>query len=179
MNTYIYTSTPDFYNDYIQHYNHNHDPRNGQFTTGPGGGVITSEKQRKKIAKKYKKYATKSQKYMYKKADSNYVKAYNEQTKFFNEEIAKINKKYENGNNGGYDSEAYEKEGNDLIDKFDERVNDYTNYYTIKDLQNYKYYQEAQKLIDMYGSQNISSLAVDNESMINDIINNFEKKYKK
>ena len=33
-----YQSTPDFYNDYIQHFNPFHDPRNGQFTNGRGGG---------------------------------------------------------------------------------------------------------------------------------------------
>ena len=33
-----YTPTPDFYNDYIQHFNPFHDPRNGQFTNGRGGG---------------------------------------------------------------------------------------------------------------------------------------------
>lgn len=31
---YQYQSTPDFYNDYICHFNPNHDPRNGQFTSG-------------------------------------------------------------------------------------------------------------------------------------------------
>lgn len=34
-----YTPTPDYYNDYICHFNKNHDPKNGQFTTGPGGPV--------------------------------------------------------------------------------------------------------------------------------------------
>lgn len=34
----IYQSTPDFYNDYIAHFNKNHDPKNGQFTTGSGSG---------------------------------------------------------------------------------------------------------------------------------------------
>lgn len=36
-----YTATPDFYRDYIAHYNHNHDPRNGQFASGnsTGGNV--------------------------------------------------------------------------------------------------------------------------------------------
>lgn len=31
-----YTPTPDYYNDYICHFNKNHDPKNGQFTTGSG-----------------------------------------------------------------------------------------------------------------------------------------------
>jgi dephospho-CoA kinase len=30
-----YTPTPDFYRDYIQHFNPNHDPINGQFTSAP------------------------------------------------------------------------------------------------------------------------------------------------
>ena len=34
MNT--YQSTPDFYREYIQHFNPNHDPKNGKFTTGSG-----------------------------------------------------------------------------------------------------------------------------------------------
>lgn len=48
MNT--YQSTPDFYRDYIQHFNKNHDPKNGQFTSGHGGNeqinkkIKTSEK---------------------------------------------------------------------------------------------------------------------------------------
>ena len=173
-----YQATPDFYNEIISHYNHNHSPVDGKFTSGPGGGVITSERQRKKIAKQYKKYAKKSQKYLYDRASSNYVRAHNEQAESYNEEIKRINKKYENGNNGGYDGEAYRKEVSDLNDKFEERVDDYTNYYMIKDLQSYKYHQEAQKLIDKYGSENISSLAVDNESMVNEILSEFERKYK-
>ncbi len=36
-----YTQTSDYYNEYIYHYNHNHDPRNGQFTTGPNGRAQT------------------------------------------------------------------------------------------------------------------------------------------
>ena len=44
-----YTATPDYYNDYIQHFNPFHDPRNGQFTTGRGGGSIT--RLQKKAAK--------------------------------------------------------------------------------------------------------------------------------
>lgn len=40
MNT--YQSTPDFYRDYIQHFNKNHDPKNGQFTSGHGGLSINS-----------------------------------------------------------------------------------------------------------------------------------------
>lgn len=48
-----YTPTPDYYNEYICHYNHNHDPRNGQFTTGDGGsGGSSEEAPSKKKAKK-------------------------------------------------------------------------------------------------------------------------------
>lgn len=46
-----YTPTPDYYNDYICHYNHNHDPKNGQFTTGSGGGTSST----KNIKKEYDK----------------------------------------------------------------------------------------------------------------------------
>ena len=35
-------------NNYIQHYNHNHDPRNGQFTSNPSGSVIPSSYSKKK-----------------------------------------------------------------------------------------------------------------------------------
>lgn len=35
-------------NDYIQHYNHNHDPRNGQFTSNPSGLVTPSSDSKKK-----------------------------------------------------------------------------------------------------------------------------------
>lgn len=51
MNT--YQQTPDFYKDYIAHYNHNHDPRNGQFTSV--GRVISSseEKKQRKLSKKW------------------------------------------------------------------------------------------------------------------------------
>ena len=40
--------------DIIVHYNHNHDPRNGQFTTGPGGGSgnVSLKKDKKKRKKK-------------------------------------------------------------------------------------------------------------------------------
>lgn len=46
----IYQSTPDFYNDYIAHFNKNHDPKNGQFTTGSGGYA----KPNKQFEKEYK-----------------------------------------------------------------------------------------------------------------------------
>lgn len=36
-----YQPTPDFYTDYLQHYNHNHDPRTGQFTSS-GAGISSS-----------------------------------------------------------------------------------------------------------------------------------------
>jgi len=47
-----YTPTPDFYNDYIQHFNPFHDPRNGQFTTGRGGGSIYYSSLPRKVAAK-------------------------------------------------------------------------------------------------------------------------------
>lgn len=40
-----YTATPDFYRDYICHYNHNHDPRTGQFTSSRGATVMNGQKQ--------------------------------------------------------------------------------------------------------------------------------------
>ena len=43
----MYTPTPDFYNDYIQHFNPFHDPRNGQFaskTTFVSGSSKTQDK---------------------------------------------------------------------------------------------------------------------------------------
>lgn len=39
-----YTPTPDYYNEYICHYNHNHDPKNGQFTSGNGGSSASKNK---------------------------------------------------------------------------------------------------------------------------------------
>lgn len=42
-----YTSTPDYYNDYIAHYNQYHDPRNGQFTSKKGGVGSIDSKTRK------------------------------------------------------------------------------------------------------------------------------------
>lgn len=51
--------------DYIQHFNHNHDPRNGQFTTGPGGAVsggsgdIKGKKKKKGIVAAIKQHKLK------------------------------------------------------------------------------------------------------------------------
>lgn len=45
MNT--YQSTPDFYRDYIQHFNKNHDPKNGQFASGHGGNTSVNSKVKK------------------------------------------------------------------------------------------------------------------------------------
>lgn len=45
MNT--YQSTPDFYRDYIQHFNKNHDPKNGQFVSGHGGNTSVNSKVKK------------------------------------------------------------------------------------------------------------------------------------
>lgn len=44
MNT--YQSTPDFYHDYILHFNKNHDPKNGQFASGHGGSVSINKKEK-------------------------------------------------------------------------------------------------------------------------------------
>ena len=35
-------------NEYIYHYNHNHDPRNGQFTSNSNGSVVSSSDSKKK-----------------------------------------------------------------------------------------------------------------------------------
>ena len=43
-----YQATPDYYNDYISHYNHYHDPKNGQFSSSKDGGVKVSRKERVK-----------------------------------------------------------------------------------------------------------------------------------
>lgn len=45
-----YTPTPDYYNEYICHYNHNHDPKNGQFTTGHGSFRSMEEPKVKKVS---------------------------------------------------------------------------------------------------------------------------------
>lgn len=45
-----YTATPDFYRDYICHYNHNHDPRNGQFTSGNGNSALPKPRKFYSIA---------------------------------------------------------------------------------------------------------------------------------
>lgn len=66
MNT--YTATPDYYRDYIQHFNSNHDPRNGQFSSGGGGApVIKSRRARRRLEKaqeKDKKLTSKAEKYL-------------------------------------------------------------------------------------------------------------------
>lgn len=51
MNT--YQSTPDFYRDYIQHFNKNHDPKNGQFTSGHGGSSVNSKVKKARQTGKY------------------------------------------------------------------------------------------------------------------------------
>ena len=43
-----YQSTPDFYRDYIQHFNKNHDPKNGQFSSGHGGSSVNSNVKKAK-----------------------------------------------------------------------------------------------------------------------------------
>ena len=48
-----YTPTPDFYNDYICHYNHNHDPKNGQFAKGHSGSGKTATIKKKSKQKEY------------------------------------------------------------------------------------------------------------------------------
>lgn len=42
-----YTPTPNYYKDYICHYNHNHDPKNGQFAKNPGGSGAINGNQKK------------------------------------------------------------------------------------------------------------------------------------
>lgn len=42
----------------LYHFNHNHDPRNGQFTTGPGGGSGSVSSKKKKKNKKSNKEGT-------------------------------------------------------------------------------------------------------------------------
>lgn len=56
-----YQSTPDFYRDYIQHFNPFHNPKNGQFASGHGGarkyvetaakGALSADPHRKVIKK--------------------------------------------------------------------------------------------------------------------------------
>lgn len=79
----MYTPTPDFYNDYIQHFNPFHDPRNGQFTTGRGGGSIT--RLQKKAAKANKKAAQAGNDFLHpfkaKKKDKLQTKAFKAQYK--------------------------------------------------------------------------------------------------
>ena len=53
-----YTPTPDFYNDYIAHYNHFHDPRNGQFASKSGGSFI--KKNVKAFKKEFKEHPIRS-----------------------------------------------------------------------------------------------------------------------
>lgn len=49
----IYQSTPDFYRDYIQHFNKNHDPKNGQFTSGHGVSFVNSKVKKARQTGKY------------------------------------------------------------------------------------------------------------------------------
>lgn len=61
-----YQSTPDFYRDYIQHFNHNHSPKDGKFTSGSGGPSISSSQRRslERAKKKDKKLSEKAEKYL-------------------------------------------------------------------------------------------------------------------
>lgn len=91
MNT--YQSTPDFYRDYIQHFNKNHDPKNGQFASGHGGNaqinkkIKTSEKTDSKNNKIWEAETSKDPRVLKSlekhKNDPYYVgsKAYNERNK--------------------------------------------------------------------------------------------------
>ena len=62
-----YQSTPDFYNDYISHFNKNHDPRSGQFASGSNGVYMQSRRAKKHLIKaqeKDKKLTDKAEKYL-------------------------------------------------------------------------------------------------------------------
>lgn len=48
----IYTQTPDYYNDYIQHFNPFHNPKNGQFASKNGGTVSRRQMKVEKRARK-------------------------------------------------------------------------------------------------------------------------------
>lgn len=167
-----YTPTPDFYRDYIAHFNPFHDPKNGQFASNNGSKYPLSQKQKQKIAKDYKKSSSKA----ISKVDTNknYIKAYNSQTKWMNDKLSELNSKYE----GKEVDQKYEKEFNKLSEEFNQRVTDYWNYYNAQDFKRSKYYRKGEQLIQQYGAENISDLAVDNEKLMNDIFVKFEKKYK-
>lgn len=83
--------------EYLYHYNHNHDPRNGQFTSGSGGVTIVGKKNKKggspkKKSKEDKKiYKTKEQAMADK--DLEYVKEHVDDfsTKELNDLLNRIN----------------------------------------------------------------------------------------
>lgn len=104
MNT--YQPTPDFYNDYIAHYNHNHDPRNGQFTTG--SGVLYSNKlnRQRKQAEALKERVNKRQERITnrrgKKVDKLISKAKTDEEKQKLEELKNNRKKIADSLDKGY-----------------------------------------------------------------------------
>jgi hypothetical protein len=83
---------------YIQHYNHNHDPRNGQFTTGSSVGGLSTRKRKKmedKKAKQKKKESktTKTKEQALEDRDLQYIKEHVDDfsTKELNDLLNRIN----------------------------------------------------------------------------------------
>ena len=129
MNTY-YQATPDFYNDYISHYNHNHDPKNGRFSRGSNNSAIISRSKKidKRTIKEINKNPEGSNKKIvddinnnseYKEAMSKYLEA----QKKYSEEF---NKKLKDPKNIKKAEEEYKKiKGTNKVDKKDP-IFDYT-----------------------------------------------------
>ena len=82
-----YQAMSDYFKDIIMHYNHNHDPRNGQFTSGPSNGSINTaaskkqkysktqiENHRKEMINHYEKQGDKTSVKAYKEANENTIK---------------------------------------------------------------------------------------------------------
>lgn len=76
--------------DIIAHFNHNHDPRNGQFTTGPGGG--SGSISTKKDKKRKKKQVYKSNEDALSERDYKYINKHKDQftTKEMNDLMNRI-----------------------------------------------------------------------------------------
>lgn len=108
----MYTPTPDYYNDYIQHFNPFHDPRNGQFASKNGGSGSTDKLKKKavkaeaKAAKANKKAAQAGSKVFHpfkaKRKDKLQIKAFKAQakadklnSKLNKAELKENNKKFE------------------------------------------------------------------------------------
>lgn len=143
---------------WIKHYNHNHDPRNGQFAPLPAGS-----RQQKKVAKKYKKYAIKGVEEVRKNETSRYVKAFNNSIDYYNDGIRKIREKYESNPDK---QEQYDIEISKLETAFDNMVDEKYMEYTIDEFVSNKNLKKAQELVDKYGASNISELAVDNDNIL-------------